>query len=498
MPIFLKTKKLDLSSGNEPLVVLNETEAEAFGIQAGDRVELSWNGGQSTVAAAELSHSRVARGEVGLWREVWQGARLKNDLLVELKQLSRPPSIQAIKKKLLGQELTEAEVRAIIVDIVENRLSPVEMTYYVASGFVKPNSDQELYYLAKAIAETGEQMNLSAEIVDKHSVGGLPGNRTTMIVTPIIASLGLTMPKTSSRAITSPAGTADTMEVLAPVTFSMSQIRSIVKKTGACLVWGGGLSIAPADDRIIKLSRPLALEPYDKMLVSIMAKKVAMGVDYLIIDMPIGVTAKITSSKTADQLESKFVYLGRKFGMKVKVIKTLAREPIGRGIGPALEARDVLRVLQQKTQRPEDLEAKGIYLAGELLELKGFCKRGEGERIARRQIESGAAWRKMQQIIAAQGGNPDIDSEAVATGAYRYEIHAKAPGRIAAVDHKAINEICMNLGAPHEKIAGLHLHVRYGEHVEKGAKLLTLYAPTQARLELGLKAHERMPIINIK
>ncbi len=498
MPIFLKTRKLDLSSGGEPLVVLNETEAEAFGVQAGDRVELSWAGGKSTVAAAELSHSRVARGEVGLWREVWQPAKLKSDLLVELKQLSRPPSIQAIKKKLLGKELSYDEVRSIIVDIVENRLSPVEMTYYVASGFVKPNTDQELYYLSKAIAETGEQMNLKTEVVDKHSVGGVPGNRTTMIVTPIIASLGLTMPKTSSRAITSPAGTADTMEVLAPVTFSMSEIRSIVKKTGACLVWGGGLSIAPADDRIIKLSRPLALEPYDKMIVSIMAKKVAMGVDYLVIDMPIGSTAKIGSAKTADQLESKFVYLGRKFGMKVKVIKTLAREPVGRGVGPALEARDVLRVLQRKSLLPQDLEDKSVYLAGELLELKGFCKRGEGERLARRQLESGAAWHKMQQIIAAQGGNPNLDAEAVATGAYRYEIHADKPGSVVVVDDKAINEVCMNLGAPHEKIAGLHLHVRFGERVAKGAKLFTLYAPTQARLTLGLKAQERMPIITIR
>ncbi len=498
MPLFLKTKKLDLSSGSEPLVVLNETEAETFGIQAGDRVELSWPGGRPLVAAVELSHSRVALGEIGLWREVWQPSKLKGDVTVELKQLSRPPSIQAIKKKLLGEELTYEEVHSIIADIVAGRLSPVEMTYYVASGFVKPNTDQELYYLSKAIAETGEQMNLATKVVDKHSVGGLPGNRTTLIVTPIIASLGLTMPKTSSRAITSPAGTADTMEVLAPVTFSMSQIRAIVKKTGACLVWGGGLSIAPADDRIIKLSRPLALEPYDKMIVSIMAKKVAMGVDYLIIDMPIGTTAKITSSKTADRLEEKFVYLGRKFGMKIKVIKTLAREPVGRGVGPALEARDVLRVLQRKNLRPQDLEDKSAYLAGELLELSGFCKRGEGERLARRQLESGAAWHKMQQIITAQGGNPTLDSEAVTTGAYHYEIHAHVAGRVALVDDKAINEVCMNLGAPHERIAGLHLHVRYGERVQKGAKLFTLYAPSQGRLELGLRAQERMPIITIR
>ncbi len=496
MSVFLKTKKLDLSSGSEPMAVMNHLEAEAYGIQAGDRVELKL-AAKRQVVVMELSET-VQAGEVGLWREAWFAcSRCRNGTVVEAQVVSRPPSIQAIQKKLLGQSLTYEEIYAIISDIVNENLSPVETTYYVASGFVKPNSDEELYYLSKAIAETGEMMNLPVEVVDKHSIGGLPGNRTTMVVTPIIASLGLYMPKTSSRAITSPAGTADTMEVLAPVSFSMAQIREIVRQTKACLVWGGGLNIAPADDKIIKLSRPLAMEPYDKMLVSIMAKKVAMGVDYLVIDLPIGATAKVSSQKVANQLETKFLALGKRFGMKVKVVKTMAREPIGRGVGPALEARDVLRLLQQKPLQPQDLEDKSCYLAGELLELKGFCRRGEGERVARRQLTSGAAWRKMQQIIAAQGGNPNIDSDAVATGAYHYEIHAKQAGRVSAIDNKAMNEVCMNLGAPREKLAGLHLHVRWNQLVRKGDKLFTLYAPSKVRLELGLTAHERGKVITI-
>lgn len=497
MSFFLKVRRMDISSGGEPIAVMNQAEAESYGIQAGDRVELKLPGGRRQVVIIEVSQNRVPAGQLGLWRESWALCKCKTGTIVEAQLLSRPPSIQAIRKKLLGQELNYDEVYAIISDIVEGNLSPIETTYYVASGFVKPNSDRELYYLSRAIAETGEQINLPVEVVDKHSIGGLPGNRTTMIVVPIIASLGLYIPKTSSRAITSPAGTADTMEVLAPVSFSMDEIRRIVKKTRACLVWGGGLNIAPADDKIIRLSRPLALEPYDKMLVSIMAKKVAMGVDYLVIDMPIGATAKVKSRKMANLLAAKFVFLGRKFGMKVKVIKTLAREPIGRGIGPALEARDVLRVLQRKPFKPDDLEQKAVYLAGELLELKGYVRRGEGERIARRQLFSGAAWRKMQEIIEAQGGNYKIDSESVTGGTYRYEIHAPRDGRIGLIDNRAINEICMNLGAPQEKLAGLHLHVRWGQPVRRGDKLFTLYAPSKPRLELGLTAYQNNPIMTI-
>lgn len=496
MPIFLKTKKLDLSSGSEPMAVMNHAEAEAYGILAGDRVELKLNE-HRLVVVMELSDT-VKAGTIGLWREAWAHCkRCKDQTTIEANVVSRPPSIEAIRKKLLGEELSYEEIHSVISDIVSDTLSPVETTYYVASGFVKANTDNELYYLTKAIAETGEQMNLPVEVVDKHSIGGLPGNRTTMVVTPIIASLGLYMPKTSSRAITSPAGTADTMEVLAPVTFPMDRIRSIVKSVGACLVWGGGLSIAPADDKIIRLSRPLAMEPNDKMLVSIMAKKVAMGVDYLVIDMPIGVTAKVATRKVSNLLESKFLFLGHKFGMKVKVVKTLAREPIGRGVGPALEARDVLRVLQQKELKPQDLEDKSCYLAGELLELKGHCRKGEGERVARKQLANGAAWKKMQQIIEAQGGKPNIDSEVVATGAFHYEIHAHTSGRVVSINNKSMNEVCMNLGAPREKLAGIHLHIRWNQSVQKGDKLYTLYAPSQSRLDLGLSANERAEIVSI-
>ncbi len=498
MPFYLKSKKLDFAAGGEIVAVINEDEAESLGIQAGDRIELKWSNKHKLVVWADTSRLRVKAGHIGLFREVWRHHNIIDGDIIEVSIISRPPSIQAIKRKMLGKSLSYREVYSIISDITENRLSAVEITYFVSSSFVKSYSNEELFYLSKSMAETGEKMNMPIRVVDKHSVGGLPGNRTTMVVVPIIASLGLYIPKTSSRAITSPAGTADTMEVLAPVSFSMKEIKKIVRRTKACLVWGGGLNIAPADDKIIQISRPLALEPYDKMLVSIMAKKVATGVDYLVIDMPIGETTKIPNRRIANMLERKFIWLGKKFGMKVKVIKTLAREPVGRGIGPALEARDVLRVLQQHKLRPHDLERKSVNLAGELLELKGFCRVGQGKKKAHQQLQSGAAWKKMQEIIKAQGGNPNINSEEVATGAFHYEIHAKKSGRVNLIHDRAINEICMNLGAPREKIAGIHMHVRWGNKVKKGDKLFTLYAPSKERLQLGVAAARKNTAVFIK
>jgi len=498
MSFFLKSKKLDFSTGNEPVVVINEEEAEYYGVMAGDRIQLTWNNRLKRIAEIRTTTSKVKPGEVGLFKELWNKKSSLDSEIVEVEIVSRPPSIQAIRKKIFGKKLNYDEIYSIIKDIVDDRFSEIETTYYVASSYLRDYTLDELYYTSKAVAETGEMLNLNVPAVDKHSVGGLPGNRTTMVVVPIVSSLGLYIPKTSSRAITSPSGTADTMEVLAPVTFSMTEIKKIVKRVNACMVWGGGVNLAPADDKIVRITRPLGIEPYDKMIVSIMAKKVAMGVDYLVLDLPIGPTTKIPKNKFADEIEKKFLYLAKKFGMKVKVVRTPSFEPVGRGIGPALEARDVLRVLQQKELRPVDLEKKAVRLSGYLLELAGFCKFGQGEKIAQRQLISGEANRQMKKIIAAQGGNADIDSDEVALGALNYEIHAKKNGRVVFINNKAINEICVNLGAPSDKIAGIHMHVHYQDKVRVKDKLFTFYAQSQDRIKLALKALEKNVIVEIK
>lgn len=497
MRLYYKSRKLDFQSGGEPTVVMREKEAENHGIMPGDRVALKWRGGKSLIAVVQFTNSKVEYGEVGLFREIWQKRQVANGDVVEIALESRPESINAINKKLLGHQLSYREIKSIIADISLGKLGGAEIAFYVASSFLRPYDENELYYVTKAMAGCGEKINLHYSAVDKHSIGGIPGNRTTMIVIPIIASLGLYIPKTSSRAITAPSGTADTMEVLATVDLPIDKVRTVIKKTNACLVWGGSVNMAPADDRIIRISKPLAMEPYDKMIISIMAKKVAMGVDYLVIDLPYGQTAKIHSLKTAKIIADKFVRLGRRFKIKTKVILTKAEAPVGAGIGPALEARDVLRVLQRHPLRPLDLEEKSIILAGELLELKKYCPSGHGQSIAHRQLESLAAWHKMRDIIAAQGGQSDIRADELALGALNYEIHAKHAGLIKSIDNYAIKNICVNLGAPQEKLAGLHLHCHLGDRVAKGQKLFTLYASSDGRLDLGILAAKNNEVVKI-
>lgn len=496
MSYFLKAKKLDIETGQSNIALLNVDEATRFGIHAGDKIEICWDH-KKIVAEANVSEQKIYTGHIGLYRDIWQNNKISPNTIVEVNFIERAKSIQAIKKRLLGKRLSYQDFYQIFSDIASGVLTRTETTYFVAAGFMHSYTDQELYYMTKAMAETGETFKLKGIVADKHSVGGLAGNRTTMVAIPILASLGLTIPKTSSRAITSPAGTADTMEVLAPVSFNVKQIREIVNKTGACLVWGGGLNLAPADDKILKVSYPLSLEPYSKMLVSIMAKKVATGVTHLIIDMPVGPTTKIPNMKIAKSLESKFKYLARRFGIKIKVVMIRTEDPVGRGVGPALEARDVLRVLQQSNGYPADLANKAIHLAGQLLELTGKVKKGQGSHLAWETLESGAAWKKMQEIIKAQGGNPNVKPDDIVIAAHKKYINAAKSGKITFTDNKGLNIIARILGAPANKLAGVYLNKEYGDTVKKGERLFTLYAETPDRIRLANKALQKITIFKI-
>lgn len=498
MAFVVKVRHIDINTGGSSrIVVLRGRDAEAFGINPGDRLQVNYQG-TSHIVVADVTHQSIQHGEIGLFDEVWKLLKAKDGEPLLIEVVSRPPSIAAINKKLLGQPLREEEITSIIRDIVDHQLSAVETTYFVASGYVRPYRLPELKWMVKAMATTGDMFSWGRrKAADKHSVGGLAGNRTTMIAIPIVAAAGLIIPKTSSRAITSPAGTADTMEVLAPVSFTAAEVRRIVAKTGACLIWGGGLSIAPADDLIIQVSRPLSLEPYDKMIVSILAKKVAMGIQYLVIDMPYGRYTKIPDLATAKMIRKKFIAVGHSFGMKVRVRFDQADQPVGKGVGPALEARDVLRVLQQKDKRPQDLEDKALELAGELLELAGVTRSGTGHQQAERILRSGRAWKKMQAIIAAQGGNPDMDANAVALGSSTFRLLAPTSGVVKAINNRAIDEVARTLGAPDHKLAGIYLHRKLGQTVRRGQKILTLYSFSPDRIALARKALRLNQIMTI-
>lgn len=418
-------------------------------------------------------------------------------------------ALEAIRKKLVGKELNYKEIYSVMDQIAQARLGDVLTAYFVASGYSKGFSDEEIYYLTKAMVNTGEHLEFKGIVADKHSIGGTPGARTTMIVVPIVAAAGFTIPKSSSRAITTPAGTADSMEVIANVTFTKAQIYKIVEKTKACIVWGGSFKIAPADDEIIRIEEPLMFESYDKVLVSVMAKKIAFGSNHVVIEIPYGKTVKVHTKEDAQLWAEKFETLAKRFHIKLKVSIDKVDEPAGGGIGPLLEARDALRVLEQTDDRSLDLEERALGLATMLLEL---CLEDATE--ARKSeiktkyntiadwakdiLVSGAAHKKMTEIIAAQGGNEKILAKDLKPAKFAWDYKAEKSGKIVEINNKNVSLLAKLLGAPQDKKAGMDIFVRDKMEVKKGDKLATFYGETKYKLSETIDSLELFPIFEIQ
>jgi putative thymidine phosphorylase len=307
------------------------------------------------------------------------------------------------------------------------------------------------------------------------------------------------MPKTFSKAITSPAATGECVNVLMDISFSKPEIENLVKTQNCCLVWGGGLSLAPADEKLIKVAYPLSMQSYSRTVVSIMAKKYAMGINHSLIDIPMGPTAKVPDMKTAKWLKKKYEYVGKKLGMKVHVEITDAQQPIGSGIGATLQVREVLRVLQQHEKRPHDLEEKALFLASKIIELVGLAKGNKALALARETLVSGKAWAKMQEIIKAQGGkNPHIKSEELELAEFHRDVLAHKDGTIKAIDMKLVNTTTRTLGAPIDDQGGLYLHKKIGDKVKKGDVIYTMYTNEESKLDLAQENLEGLEMYTIK
>lgn len=412
----------------------------------------------------------------------------------------RQIAIDAIKKKLIGNTLSYPEIYAIMDEIAHQRLGPILTTYFTAAGFKEGFSHEELYSLTKAMVDTGTKLHFSGIVADKHSTGGVAGTRTTMILVPIVAAAGFTIPKNSTRAITSPAGTADTMEVVAPVTFTPKQIQKIVGNVGGCIVWGGHLGLAPADDVLIQVGRPLGFESYDKIVVSVFAKKVASGATHVVMDIPVGPTLKIQHFKDADLIAQKYQFLAKKFHMKVIVDINEMHENAGRGVGPILEVKDVFSVLEQQKDRSLTLENKALRLAGKLLSLclnDAKKKDVDGEALAREILTSGKAHKKMLEIIKAQGGDWQVENSMLKPGKYMYEVKSQKKGHILSIDNRQITTICRILGCPTDKASGLYQNRKLEEAVDKGDILCTLYSSDTWRLKEASETIKNITIYTV-
>jgi len=467
--------------------------SEGFGTRA--RIALRC-GERNIVATLNVVYSALlGEEEIGLSETAWEALGATSGAPVQIAHPAPLLSFAAVRAKILGRPLSADAASAIVGDICAGRYSDIEMAAFITACAGKRMDLSESISLTRAMTAAGQQLRWDSPIVvDKHCVGGLPGNRTTLLVVPIVAACGLVIPKTSSRAITSPAGSADVMETLAPVNLDIARMKEVVGQEGGCIAWGGAVSLSPADDMLIRVERPLGLDSEGLLVASVLSKKIAAGSTHVLIDLPVGRTAKVRSPEAAALLAARLRGVGEALGLVVATVTSDGSEPVGRGIGPALEARDVLAVLQRDPGAPADLRARALLLAGIVLEMGGKARPGEGLAMATEVLASGAAWAKFQAICAAQGG-----MRVPPSARFTEVLPSLHTGRIVAIDNVRLAQLAKLAGAPAAQAAGLDLHVRLGAEVLAGQPLLTLHAESEGELAYALAyAHSQEHLMTIE
>lgn len=479
--------------------MLLKEDADILGLKIGDRVKIGYTNSKKLDAkpkhlicdlgivnpntkAAKDKLIKLKVGEIGVYVSVFDKLEMKEKATLVLMPAPKPVSLEYVRKKFNGKiKLKKSHFVEIINDIVLNKYTDVETTFFVLACSAHALTDAETIGLTEAMVDAGKNLTFKSKngvIVDKHCIGGIPGNRTTMLVIPILAAAGLTIPKTSSRSITSPAGTADTMEVLANVNLKLSDMHRIVNEVGGCIAWGGSLDLSPADDAIINVEHPLEIDSEGQMIASILSKKKSAGSTHVLIDIPMGKTAKVKTKEEALRLKKRFTKIGKAIGLTIKILITDGSQPIGKGIGPYLEAMDVLKVLNNETDQPYRLRNKAAMMSGYLLEMGGVAKKGQGLDYANEILESGLAKRKFDEIVEAQGKKKQMS-----IAKFHTAIKANRSGNVKELDNKLISAISFIVGCPNDKSAGVYIHKRVGDKVTKGELLIDLYSNSEQKLK---------------
>ncbi|MGM0715961.1 MAG: AMP phosphorylase [Halobacteriota archaeon] len=480
----LEAISIDIGT-SRPLVLLNTADAEELGAHPLDRIHIE-QGGRKTTAIVKRTEELVTQGFVGMTEPLHP---VRGTVTVSL--AGTPRSVRYVRKKLDDLELQFDEHETIVRDIHHDRLSDVELSAYVSAVYTNGLSLEETKHLTESMSNVGQRLTWNRHpIADKHSIGGVAGNCVTPIVVSVATEAGLTMPKTSSRAVTSPAGTADVMEVFCDVEFTVDEIAEIVRSTNGCLVWGGGVELSPVDDDLIRAENPLSFDPKGIMIASVLSKKRSVSSTHVVIDIPYGEGAKVEGLVEARALADDFERVGDHLDIDVACAITHGSDPVGRGIGPVLEARDVLAVLEGGG--PEMFRLKSIELADMLLEHCGV------DASAADIVDSGRALDRFKRILAAQNGDPDITTDDLEPGSETRTVYASRGGIVTRIDDRQLSDLARRAGAPRDSGAGIVIHRTNREAVESGDPLYTIHAEISEKLAEAEQEVEQTDPIRVR
>lgn len=483
-PPLLRATRMRLHAQHQPIALMRADchVCRAEGLSSRSQILIAAGGREVQAQLYQIDSDLLARDQVALSEQAWAALDIHEGEKVRVRHPPVLESLAGVRQRIYGRRLEAGDVQAIVRDVVRGRYTDVHLAAFLTATATLPLSMDEIVFLTQAMVDVGERLSWpSSIVVDKHCVGGLPGNRTTPLVVAIAAANGLLMPKTSSRAITSPAGTADTMEVLAPVNLDIDHLRRVVQAEGGCIAWGGTMRLSPADDIFVRVERELDIDTEGQMIASVLSKKIAAGATHVVIDIPVGPTAKVRTHDAAQRLARHLIDVASHFGLTLRCLYTDGSQPVGRGIGPALEARDVLAVLRNEAEQPFDLRERAIQIAAAVLEVGGAARAGEGAALAEQTLANGRAWEKFMRICMAQGGFREP-----ARAEYVQPLLAQQAGRVTHLDNRKLSRLARLLGAPEQAAAGVVLNTRLGEELARGQPWLFLHAQTRGELAYAL------------
>jgi pyrimidine-nucleoside phosphorylase len=403
-------------------------------------------------------------------------------------------AIDVIRKKRDGVELSRGEIDSLVNSYTHDQIPDYQVSAWLMAVVLRGMTRAETAALTEAMLHSGEVLDLSflpAKKVDKHSTGGV-GDKTSLILAPVVAAAGVAVPMISGRGLGHTGGTLDKLEAIPGfnVNLSVSRFREVLEKCGCCMI-GQTAEIAPADRKLYALRDVTGTveSPY-LICASIMSKKLAEGIDALVLDVKTGSGAFMKSEKDAAFLAELMVETGERMGKKMVALITDMDQPLGNMIGNALEVVEVVGVL--RGGGPEDLRELCHELAGWMLYLGGAARTvAEGKQRSAELISSGKALEKFRQMVEMQGGDPRAidDMNLLPQAQHTMEILSPGAGYLVSVQCEQIGTACVILGGGRERkedavdpAVGIMLHKKVGERVEAGEPLATIHYNSKARV----------------
>lgn len=399
--------------------------------------------------------------------------------------------VELIQKKQAGEALSQAEINQLVQDYTSGAIPDYQMAAWMMAVYFQGMTEEEASYLTLAMAQSGDMIDLSAiqgKKVDKHSTGGV-GDTTTIILAPLVASLGIPVAKMSGRGLGHTGGTLDKLESIPGfnVEVPIDDFIDLVNRHHLAVVGQTG-NLTPADKKMYALRDVTAtVQSIPLIAASIMSKKIAAGADAIVLDVKVGEGAFMKTVDQAEALAHRMVQIGQQVGRKTLAVISDMNQPLGRAVGNALEIKEAIATLQG--QGPEDLLELCLVLGGQmLLAADAYQDLDQAKAALAEQINNGQALAKFKEFIQAQGGdtgvidNPDLLPQAT----YQIPVLAPQSGYIANWQAQAIGEVAALLGAGRTKTddiidpsVGLVLNKKVGDFVEAGEALLVLYSQTE-------------------